>query len=285
MKLSLRLPIFLVAILVSGFSCAARANGTPIPQAPSPGATPGAAVGAANSAGEITLPGPLRSFLRMAGISQKVAPDEVMPFLARQIVVQGYHDARKKDATPNEFLVLLKRYIAQARAVQRMAGASGMIRISSCAEATPLLRVLGFHLREGCGADVAIETQDSQQGFLAADSGFPLAQLEDAVRGNKPFEFQYTSVPVPLLFSASDWIETDKNSKDAPDVLDSLINDGTLARLYWAMSRLDGETRESLRKSPGLHALQPLAPLLDFYGSQITIRSGLGARLFPRSAS
>ena len=274
MKRSLRLFGFLLAVLVGSFSCTVRADAAPMPQVPSPGVTPGAAAGAADSAGEIVLPGPLRSFLRMAGISQKVAPDEVIPFLARQIVVQGYHDARKKDATPNEFLVLLKRYISQARAVQRMAGASGIIRISSCAEAIPLLRVLGFHLREGCGADVAIETQDSQQGFLAADSGFPLAQLEDAVRSNKPFEFQYSSQPVPILFSASDWIETDKNSKDTPDVLDSLINDGTLARLYWALSRLDGDTREMLRRSPGLHALQPLAPLLDFYGSQITIRSG-----------
>jgi hypothetical protein len=264
---------FLLTIFVCIFASLVRVEAAPAPQAVNPGAAPAVA---ANPSGQITLPGPLRSFLRMAGISQKVAPDEVLPFLARQIVIQGYHDARQKDATPNEFLILLKRYIAQARAVQRMAGASGVVRVSSCAEATPLLRVLGFRIREGCGADVTIETLDSQQGFLAADSGFPLAQLEDAVRAGKPFEFQYSSPPVPLLFTESDWSEPDKNAPKgaAPDVLDSLVNDGTLARLYWAFSRLDPETRDSLRKSPGLHALQPLAPLLDFYGSQIAIRSG-----------
>ncbi|MGA9554427.1 MAG: hypothetical protein WBR30_19435, partial [Candidatus Sulfotelmatobacter sp.] len=30
---------------------------------------------------EFVIPGPLRSFLRMAGISQKVAPEEVLPLL------------------------------------------------------------------------------------------------------------------------------------------------------------------------------------------------------------
>jgi len=217
----------------------------------------------------------MRSFLRMAGISQKVSPDEVLPFLARNVVVQGYQDARDQDAKPNEFLVLLKRYIAQARSVRRMAGASGVLRVSSCAEATLLLRVLGFRIREGCGADAAIETVDVQQAFLTADSGFPLAELEEAVRTGKPFEYPYFSAPVPVLFSAADWIQTGKDDKNvAPDVVDSLINDGTLARLYWAFYRMDPETRAALRQSPGLRALQPLAPLLDFYGSQISIRNG-----------
>jgi hypothetical protein len=211
----------------------------------------------------------------MAGISQKVSPEEVLPFLARNVVVQGYQNARDKDSKPNEFLVLLKRYIAQARAVSRMAGPSGILRVSSCAEATPLLGVLGFRIREGCGPDVAIETVEVQQAFLTADSGFPLAELEDAVRSGKPFEYPYTSAPVPVLFTAGDWIRSDPDDKNAvPEVVDSLLNDGTLARLYWALYRLDEETRNALRQSPGLRALQPLAPVLDFYGSQISIRSG-----------
>src|SRR6516164_1610888 len=38
----------------------------------------------------VAIPGPLRSFLRMAGISQKVAPDEVLPLLARNVFQRGY---------------------------------------------------------------------------------------------------------------------------------------------------------------------------------------------------
>ena len=277
MKCLLRLFGSSIAVFLMGLFWLDLAHARPVPQAPTTAVAQSRAAAAPDSSATVIVPGPLRSFLRMAGISQKVAPEEVLPFLARNVVVQGYQDARKKDAKPNEFLVLLKRYIAQARAVQRMAGPSGVLRVSGCAEATPLLRVLGFRIREGCGADAAVETVEVQQAFLTADSGFPLVQLEDAVRTGKPFEYQYTSAPVPVLFTGTDWIQRDddKSGKNANlDVLDSLINDATLARLYWALYRLDGETRDALRKSPGLRALQPLAPLLDFYGSQISIRSG-----------
>ncbi len=37
-----------------------------------------------------TIPGPLRSFLRMAGISQKISLEEVLPLLARNVAVEGY---------------------------------------------------------------------------------------------------------------------------------------------------------------------------------------------------
>ena len=40
------------------------------------------------------------------------------------------------------------------------------------------------------------------------------------------------------------------------------------------MSRMDVETAEALRQSPGLNKLLPFAPAMDFYGSQICIRSG-----------
>jgi hypothetical protein len=264
MKLPLRLLAALFAIFWSGLAFS-----------PGAAAAQSAAPVAADPSRQVSLPGPLRSFLRMAGISQKVSPQEVLPFLARNVIVHGYEDARQKDGKPNEFLVLLRRYIAQARALERMAGAAGVLHVSSCAEATPLLRVLGFRIREGCGADVSFETLDPQQAFLTVDSGFPLAELEDAVRQGRPFQFQYSSSPVPLLFTSGDWIAGAGNAPGgSSDVLDSLINDATLARLYWAMYRLDGETRDALHQSPGLRALQPLAPVLDFYGGHVSIRSG-----------
>src|SRR3989442_7541325 len=44
----------------------------------------------ARSSSDVVIPGPLRSFLRMAGISQKVSPEEVLPLLARNVFAQGY---------------------------------------------------------------------------------------------------------------------------------------------------------------------------------------------------
>src|SRR5450756_520468 len=50
------------------------------------------------------IPGPLRSFLRMAGISQKASPEDVFPLLARNIYLHGYQENR-----PTEFLLLIDR--------------------------------------------------------------------------------------------------------------------------------------------------------------------------------
>src|SRR6185436_17782827 len=58
----------------------------------------------------ITIPGPLRSFLRMAAISQKASPDEILPFLARSVFVNGY-----RRGEPTEYLNLLQGYLNQAR--------------------------------------------------------------------------------------------------------------------------------------------------------------------------
>src|SRR5450432_4096863 len=38
----------------------------------------------------IAIPGPLRSFLRVAAISQKISADEIAPLLARNIFLLGY---------------------------------------------------------------------------------------------------------------------------------------------------------------------------------------------------
>src|SRR5215471_767321 len=74
-------------------------------------------VSAASSVSTLVAPGPLRSFLRMAGISQKVSSDEVLPLLAHNIFTQGYEGSWSK-GRPTEFLVLLTRYVHQAKELQ-----------------------------------------------------------------------------------------------------------------------------------------------------------------------
>ena len=66
---------------------------------------------------EFPIPGPQRSFLRMAGISQKADPEEAVPLLARNIYVQGYVGWQDQ-GRPTEFLVLLGRYVNQAEEYQ-----------------------------------------------------------------------------------------------------------------------------------------------------------------------
>jgi hypothetical protein len=221
----------------------------------------------------ISIPGPLRSFLRMAAISQQVPEDEVIPLLAHNVAIEGYtYDRKGRRPDPTEYLTLLKDYVKQARELVALAGPRQVIRISSCDQAGPLLKTLGYELASPCGPDTYLATGDPERAFLTDDSGFPLTALEETLRGSEPFEYGFGTFKVPVLFSQGDWKALDPNKKD--DLLDAILSDPLVARLYWAMSRIDSNTRDFLRKSPGLKKLLPLAPTLDFYGSQITIQSG-----------
>ena len=223
----------------------------------------------------VSIPGPMRSFLRMAAISQKVSTEEVAPLLARNVFLLGY-EGPQNQAHQTEFLVLLNRYVQQARELVGLAGSEGVIHATNCEDAKPLLQVLGYRVRPDCGQKgTYLETVDPQRAFLTIDSGFPLPELEKSLQESKPFAYPYTTSRVPVLFTESDWASARKGSgKETKDLIDTLLHEPLLARLYWGIARMDAETQLALRQSPGLKKLLPYAPVLDFYGSHIRIRSG-----------
>ena len=220
------------------------------------------------SLSEITIPGPLRSFMRMAGISQKATPSEVLPLLAEVVNARGYVRGR-----PTEYLLLVKRYLQQATELAKLAGPDGVIRVSNCEQAKPLLVVLGYRLRNPCGPNTAVQTDDPDRAFLTIDSGFPLADFEEALRQGKPFVLPFVSSSVPVLFEAKDWYKV-SGTPQTSDLIDSILLNPDVARLFGAMSRMDSETRTVLRESPGLGKLLHHASVLDFYGSHLCIRGG-----------
>ena len=71
----------------------------------------------------VSIPGPVRSFQRMSAISQKAGPEEVIPFLARNIMIDGYHVGYGSKPKPTEYLNLLRAYLEQARDLLTLAGA------------------------------------------------------------------------------------------------------------------------------------------------------------------
>jgi hypothetical protein len=223
---------------------------------------------------EFVIPGPLRSFLRMAGISQKVRPEEVLPLLSRNVFTQGYEGSSR----PTEFLILLRRYVVQARELSALASNNGMVlRVTNCDDAKVVLRILGYRARANCGQpETALQTEDPERAFLAIDSGFPLPELEAALQGGKPFEYSYSSTHVPVLFTESDWTNASKKNyvENSRDMLDTMLNDPGVARLYWALSRLDPETRRYLQQSIGIANLAPYGAVLDFYGRELCITGG-----------
>ncbi|MGD0154681.1 MAG: hypothetical protein ABSB50_01195 [Terracidiphilus sp.] len=270
MKFSYRfVPGFAAGLLFAGVCCAAQA-GDPAASAAQPVAA--APDSAANQPAEtVIVPGPLRSFLRMAGISQEASVPDVFPLLARNAFLYGHQLNRK-----TEYLVLEDRYVKQARELEPLAAADNTIHVADCADAAKLIDILGYQFESGCGKDGAtVITANAERAFLTLDSGFPLTRLEQALQQGAPFSYAYPATRVPILFHESDWTGLlPAKQRAGLTLLDILLNDQDVDRLYTGLARLDPETRLALYQAPGLKRLLYYAPILDFYGSRLCVRSG-----------
>jgi hypothetical protein len=222
------------------------------------------------------IPGPLRSFARMAAISPESSPEDLLPALARNVVTNGYQASHSNDALEQtEYLKLVHRYISQARELDKIAGDSKVIKVDSCESPTvpDLLRVLGFRMRGGCGSEVVLETVNAARAFLTTDSGFPVSDLEQALRTNRPFSYDYHPTAVPVLFGPDYWLGNAKD-KESADFLETFLSDPSICRLYLGLSKLDRDTAAALRKGIPYNRLRVFAHVLDFFGGMFEIRDG-----------
>ena len=224
----------------------------------------------------IPIPGPLRSFARMAAISPDALPEDVLPALARNVVTNGYQASHSNDALEQtEYLKLVHRYLSQAHELEKLAGDSRMIKVENCESATvaELIRILGFRMRGGCGSEVVLETVNASRAFLTTDSGFPLNELEQALRTNRPFTYDFHPSSVPVLFGPDYWLGANKE-KESPDFIEIFISDPSICRLYLGLSKIDRDTAEALRKQISYTRLRAYAHVLDFFGGMFEIRNG-----------
>jgi len=238
----------------------------------------------------IEVPGPLRSFARMAALSPDLTPSELLPALARNIITNGYHATTSNEALEQtEYLKLVIRYLSQARELERLAGPSKILRIDMCESpaTADLLRLIGFRMRGGCGSDLVLETVNASRAFLTTDSGFPVADLEQALRTNRPFTLDYSPTRIPILYTVDYWqpapAAKDRTQDKTPDktqdknqgeFIDNFLGDPSLCRLYVALSKLDTETADQLRQAFPSARLKIYAHVLDFFGGMFQIREG-----------
>ena len=223
----------------------------------------------------IDIPGPLRSFSRMSAISPDVAPEDVMGVLAHNIILNGYSATRANELLePTEYLKLVTRYMAQARELEKLAGPSKILTVEMCesAQTGDLLRILGYRMRGGCGSDLALETVNPSKAFLTIDSGFPLSTLEAALRTDRPFKLDYHPARVPILFGVDYWQPT--AAAKPVEFIDYFLGDPATCRLYSAMSSLDPDTAEQIRKDLPSAKVKVYAHVLDFFGSMFELRDG-----------
>jgi hypothetical protein len=222
----------------------------------------------------VAIPGPMRSFARMAAVSGDIEPQEFLPSLARNVVTNGFQATHSNDVLEQtEYLKLVHRYLGQARELQKLAGPDHFITIATCdsAETGEVLKVLGFRMRGGCGSEVVLETVNATRAFLSTDSGFPVAELEQDLRTNRPFRYDFSPTMVPVLYSAGFWASAkDKND----DFIDQFLSDPQLCRFYLGMSKLNPVTAAALRKEIPPARLRAYSHVLDFFGGMFEIRDG-----------
>ncbi len=223
----------------------------------------------------IDIPGPFESFRRMAAISEDASPETVLTSLARNVVTSGYQaGAGKEGLVQTEYLKLLIRYLSQARELTKLSGPDRHIRIEACEsiQAGDLLRTLGYRMRGACGTEVVLETVNATRAFLTIDSGFPLADLEQALRLNRPFVLDYRPTRIPAAWDPASLLGP--RERQPVDLLDALLADPTLSRLYLGLSKPDPETAAELRRAIPLERLRAFAHVLDFFGGMFEIRGG-----------
>ena len=141
----------------------------------------------------ITIPGPYRSFARMAALAPDAGPAEILPALARNVITSGYQASRGSDQLDaTEYLKLVQRYLSQVKELDQLAGIEHVIKVPNCesTQTNDLLRVLGYRMRGGCGSEVVLETVNAARAFLTTDSGFPLSDLERALQADRPFTYR-----------------------------------------------------------------------------------------------
>src|SRR5580704_4722143 len=223
----------------------------------------------------VPIPGPLRSFARMAALSPDLGPDDLLPALARNVVTNGYQAASSNEALEQtEYLKLVIRYLSQARELDKLADADHVIKIDTCesTQTGEILRVLGYRMRGGCGSEVVLETVNATRAFLTIDSGFPLSELEQSLRTNRPFVYDYKPTQAPILYGADYWVTTKERANG--EFIDTFLGDPSVCRLYLGLSKLDPATADELRKGTTVQRIRAYAHVLDFYGGMFQVRNG-----------
>jgi hypothetical protein len=243
------------------------------------GASPGTLPPAKPPASEATayIPGPMRSFARMAALPPDADPPDILPALARNIVTNGYQASHNNETLEQtEYLKLVHRYLSQAHELEKLSGEAHIIQIDNCDSpaAGELLRILGFRMRGGCGSEVVLETVNAPRAFVTTDSGFPVNDLEQALRTNHPFTYDFRPTVVPVMFGPDYWSGPKDKDKEAAGFIEYFIADPSVCRLYLGLSKLDTVTAEAMRKVASLTRLKAYSHVLDFFGGMFEIRDG-----------
>ena len=146
------------------------------------------------------------------------------------------------------------------------------LRPATPAPPANLLRVLGYRMRGGCGSDVVLETVNASRAFLTIDSGFPLAELEQALRAQPAVHAGLS--PGPRSVSTTSTIGNPPRTRPQGEFIDFFLADPRCAACIWRFRSWIRKPRRSCASRLPAPRLKLYAHVLDFFGGMFEIRDG-----------
>ena len=158
-----------------------------------------------------------------------------------------------------------------------LAGSSGTIHVANCADAEPLLSILGYRARPACGQKDSALSHRGPGTCLPYDR-FRLSSHRARRGPREGRRFLPTPSPTPafrcslpkMIGRRSAPRRAGARNRWLTSCCTSPPSTVSIGRSPTAMPR----PGHSLQRAPGLARLLPYGPVLDFYGTQICIRGG-----------
>ena len=202
----------------------------------------------APAANYIEIPGPLRSFARMAALSPDLAPKNCCPPWPATSSPTATRRPRptKPWSRPNisSWWSAISLKPANSKSwPDQQDHPHRDLRIDGNRRHAARDRIShARRLRIGRGA------RNRQRLARISHHRFriPSGRLEQALRTNRPFKLDYHPARVPILYTVEYWQPPakDKSRQNQGEFIDYFLSDPSLCRLYLGLSKLDPETAE-----------------------------------------
>ena len=209
--------------------------------------------------GIVEIPGPLRSFNRMAALSPDLPAEELVGALARNVITNGYQATSGSESLePTEYLKLVFRYLSQARELEKLTDDNKVLRLDNCD--SPQTGSCSRSSASVCVVAAALKSCSRPSTRPAPSSPWtPASRWPTWSRPSAP------TGPSPTITNhPGSRCSTPPNTGYRPaksrrgEFVDTFISDPSLCRLYLGMSKIDPETAEQLRKTLTSRAFAPL---------------------------
>ena len=224
-----------------------------------------------------TIPGPSARSRGWRRSRAEAAPEDVLPALARNVVTNGYQASHSNDALEQtEYLKLVHPLPdpgSRAREARRRPTRSSRSRPASPPPSANCCEISAT----ACAAVAALRScsrpSTPPRAFLTTDSGFPLADLEQALRTNRPFTYDFQPDRGPGAVRPG--ILAAGPRRKSGEFIDAFLGDPSLCRLYLGLLQARPRDRRGDARRPiAVQRLKVFAHVLDFFGGMFEIRDG-----------